>query len=90
MLDEADELAAELLGRMLLMVLLRGPSPCNVDEEKGRTGARCSVPAVTLKLGRRPRPLCPALAAMLLVLMLSMVVLMLPRVPAAWGADEET
>ena len=34
-------------------------------------------------LGWRPRPLCPALAATLLVLMRSMVVLMLPLVPAA-------
>lgn len=31
-LDEVDELVAELLVRMPLVVLLRGSSPCNVDE----------------------------------------------------------
>ena len=71
MLGEADELAAELLGRMLLMVLLRGPSPCNVDEGSGRTGVRCGVNGTHLDAwGRRPRPPDPTMAAVLRVLTL--------------------
>ena len=71
MLDEADELAAELLGRMLLMVLLRGPSPCNVDE--GSRAYRRALRRTGTHLdawGRRPRPPDPTMAAVLLELML--------------------
>ena len=71
MLDEANELAAELLGRVLLMVLLRGPSPCNVDEKRRayrralrRTGTYLDA------WGRRPRPPDPTMAAVLRVLTL--------------------
>ena len=71
MLDEADELAAELLGRMLLMVLLRGPSPCNVDE--GSRACRRALRRTGTHLdawGRRPRPPDPTMAAVLRVLTL--------------------
>jgi hypothetical protein len=59
-LNEVDELVAELLMRMPLMVLLRGSSPCNVDERiRAYKGCACSVPALTFVLGgdlRNPRP----------------------------------
>ena len=42
-----------------LIVLLRSSSICDVDEGKGRTGARCSVPVVTLKLGAAPTTTLP-------------------------------
>ena len=90
-LDEVDELGAELLVRMPLMVLLRGSSPCDVDERiRAYKACACSVPALTFVLGgdvRNPRPdagfraaacecCCRAASLTALTLMLSRIVLL--------------